>query len=212
MFGTHDLSLFIISGLLLNMIPGPDSLLIMSRSAAQDWRAGSAAALGIGSGTLIHILAAALGLSAILTTSITAFNIVKYMGAAYLVYMGISLVLSKKSVAHRGNQPSEKTAMPLRKIYLQGFLSNVLNPKIAVFFLAFVPQFIDANAEHKAWAFIFLGLVFNFNGMLWCNFLAISSAFASKRVKTSPVVVQWLNRILGVFFVSFGVKLALNKN
>lgn len=212
MFGTHDLSLFIISGLLLNMIPGPDSLLIMSRSAAQDWRAGSAAALGIGSGTLIHILAAALGLSAILTTSITAFNIVKYIGAAYLVYMGISLVLSKKSLANKENQPSDKTAMPLRKIYLQGFLSNVLNPKIAVFFLAFVPQFIDTNAEHKAWAFIFLGLVFNFNGMLWCHFLAISSAFASKRVKTSPVVVQWLNRVLGVFFVSFGVKLALNKN
>ncbi len=97
MFGTHDILLFIISGLLLNMVPGPDSVLIMARSATQGWRAGSAAALGIGSGTFVHIFAAAVGLSALLATSSTAFAVVKYIGAAYLLYVGISLIRSKNS-------------------------------------------------------------------------------------------------------------------
>src|SRR5205085_420117 len=99
MFGIHDLTLFIISGLLLNIAPGPDSLLIMARSAAQGWRAGSAAALGIGSGTFVHILAAALGLSAVLATSATAFTVVKLLGACYLVYVGTSMLLSRAKPA-----------------------------------------------------------------------------------------------------------------
>lgn len=99
MFGTHDLALFVISGLLLNMAPGPDSLLVMTRSATQGWRGGSAAALGIGTGTFIHIFAAALGLSAILATSATAFALVKFVGAAYLLYVsfGIKLALAERS-------------------------------------------------------------------------------------------------------------------
>lgn len=210
MFGTHDILLFIISGLLLNMVPGPDSVLIMARSATQGWRAGSAAALGIGSGTFVHIFAAALGLSAVLATSSTAFAVVKYIGAAYLLYVGISLIRSKKQrVSESKKTLAAPPSLSYKRIFIQGFLTNVLNPKIAVFFLAFVPQFISPDSTNKALAFIVLGCIFNFNGMLWCHFLAISSAFASQRVQASETVALWLNRLIGGVFISFGIKLAL---
>ncbi|MES3022041.1 MAG: LysE family translocator [Pseudomonadota bacterium] len=208
MLGIHDLALFVVSGLLLNIMPGPDSLLIMARSATQGWRAGCAAALGIGSGTMVHVLAAALGMSAILATSATAFTVIKYIGAAYILYMAIGLLRSKKS----GTETAPAVpALPYRKIYAQGFLTNVLNPKVALFFLAFVPQFIDAGAPDKALAFIVLGVIFNINGMLWCTALALFTAFASARLKVSPLVALWLNRVTGGLFIWLGIKLALSK-
>jgi threonine/homoserine/homoserine lactone efflux protein len=217
MFGIHDLPLFIISGLLLNIMPGPDSLLIMTRSATQGWRAGSAAALGIGAGTMIHIFAAALGLSALLATSAAAFTAVKWMGAAYIVYVGIGMLRARlrsdaddmddaaaQAVAARAAQP-----LAYRKIFFQGFLTNVLNPKVALFFLAFVPQFISAESTSKPLAFIVLGCIFNFNGMLWCNGLAVFTAFASARLKVKPLVALWLNRVTGGLFLALGLRLAL---
>lgn len=209
MFGTQDLALFILSGLLLNIAPGPDSLLIMTRSASQGWRAGSAAALGIGSGTFIHIFAAALGLSALLATSATAFTIVKLIGAAYLLYVGAGMLFSKKSAQVESTSSLPAAKLTYRKIFFQGFLTNVLNPKVAVFFLAFVPQFIAADASNKALAFIVLGCIFNFNGMLWCHFLAVTSAFASRRLRVNKTLTLWLNRVIGAVFISFGIKLAL---
>ena len=209
MFGIHDITLFILSGLLLNIMPGPDSLLIMTRSASQGWRAGSAAALGIGAGTMVHVFAAAIGLSAVLATSATAFTIVKYIGAAYILYMAVGLLLSKKS-----KPSSTATAvppLPYRKIFIQGFLTNVLNPKVALFFLAFVPQFISADASNKPLAFIILGIIFNFNGMLWSVALSVFTGMASARLKVSPAVSLWLNRVTGGLFVWLGIKLALSK-
>jgi RhtB (resistance to homoserine/threonine) family protein len=207
MFGTHDLALFIVSGLLLNIAPGPDSILIMTRSATQGWRAGSMAALGIGTGTLVHVFAAALGLSALLATSATAFTVVKLAGAAYLLYVGIGMLRGEKS----GTQKSvaQVSSLPYRKIFVQGFLTNVLNPKVAVFFLAFVPQFIAPDAPNKALSFIVLGCIFNFNGMLWCNFLSVATALAKQRLKIGGGIARWVNRVIGAVFVSFGVKLAL---
>jgi threonine/homoserine/homoserine lactone efflux protein len=208
MFGIHDLSLFILSGLLLNIMPGPDSLLIMTRSATQGWRAGVAATMGIGTGTMVHVLAAAVGLSAILATSATAFMIVKYVGAAYILYMAVGLLLSKR----KGAAVAVAVApLPYRKIYLQGLLTNVLNPKVAIFFLAFVPQFIDAGAANKPLAFIILGCIFNFNGILWSVALAVFTSMASARLKVSPGVSLWLNRVTGGLFVWLGIKLALSK-
>ena len=209
MFGIHDLPLFIISGLLLNIMPGPDSLLIMTRSATQGWRAGVAASLGIGAGTLVHIFAAALGLSALLSTSATAFTVVKLVGAAYILTMAVGLLRSRK--ATRETTAPALPALPYRKIFAQGFLTNVLNPKVALFFLAFVPQFIHADAPNKALAFIVLGCIFNFNGMLWCSALALTTAKASERIKLNPTVSLWLNRATGGLFVWLGVKLALSK-
>jgi len=207
MLGTQDLTLFIISGLLLNIAPGPDSVLIMSRSATQGWRAGSAAALGIGAGTCVHVLAAALGLSALMASSAWAFGLIKWVGAAYLVYLGLTMLLSRSS-AKTGPQATP-APLPYRKIFAQGFLTNVLNPKVALFFLAFVPQFIAPDAPHKALAFVLLGAIFNINGMLWCHGLALFTAGVSQRLQVSAGAVRWLNRGIGALFLSFGVKLAL---
>lgn len=206
MLGIHDLSLFIISGLLLNITPGADSLYIASRGATQGVRAGVVAALGIGAGCFVHILAAALGLSAVLAASATAFSIIKYVGAAYLIYVGISLLRTRTgAAATRVLEPA-----PLRTVFSQGFLTNVLNPKVALFFLAFVPQFIDPASPHKALAFIVLGALFNFNGTLWCLFLA----WASARVGSMGVgrtASAWFSRAVGAVFVALGLRLALGR-
>lgn len=211
MFGIHDLWLFVLSGLLLNITPGPDTLYIVARSSTQGARAGVLAALGIGTGALVHVCAASLGLSAILAASAIGFSVVKIIGAAYLGYVGISLILSSGSA--RAAVAERRPPAGMRAIFLQGFLTNVLNPKVALFFLAFVPQFIDHAAPHKALAFIVLGLVFNVNGMLWCNFLAWSAATASARFKGKGAgrLAGILNRATGGLFVALGVKLVLSK-
>jgi threonine/homoserine/homoserine lactone efflux protein len=210
MFGIHDLGLFIVSGLLLNILPGPDSLLIISRSASQGARAGCTAALGIGAGVFVHVLAAALGLSAVLQTSALAFTVVKYVGVAYIVYLAVGLL--RAGGAGAGPAPITPSPLPLHRVFAQGFFTNVLNPKVALFFLAFVPQFIDAGSPHKALAFIVLGCIFNLNGMLWCSGLALFAARASARLKVSARVGRWLSRGTGCIFLWLGVKLALSKN
>lgn len=209
MFGIENFWLFVISGIVLNILPGPDSLYIIGRSATQGFRAGSAAAFGIGSGTLVHILAAAFGLSAILATSATAFTVVKIIGCAYLCYMGLSMLFSKGK-NHRVKSVAISET-PLKKVFYQGFLTNVLNPKVALFFLAFVPQFISVDAPNKALAFVLLGLVFNINGMIWCHFLAWSSSSLSMKIKQNEMVTKWLTRLTGGLFAYFGIKLALSE-
>ena len=207
MLGIHDLPLFLASGLLLNIVPGPDTMLIVTRSATQGWRAGSAAALGIGTGTFVHVLAAALGMSALLATSAHAFTVVKWVGAAYLVYVGVRMWLAR---AERDAAAEGVAApMPYRKIFAQGFLTNALNPKVALFFLAFVPQFIDPASPTKALAFIALGCVFNVNSMIWSHGLALFSAAVGQRTRVGPRTARWLNRAIGTVFVAFGVRLAL---
>jgi threonine/homoserine/homoserine lactone efflux protein len=206
MTGIHDLPVFVVSGLLLNIMPGPDSLLIMTRSATQGWRAGCAAALGIGTGTLVHVAFAALGLSAILATSATAFAAVKYVGAAYILYLAWGLLRSRAGCAAA---PAAPPALSLARVFGQGLLTNVLNPKVALFFLAFVPQFIDADAADKPLAFLQLGAIFDFNGMLWCVFLALFTARASARIQLSTRASTLLNRATGGLFVWLGVRLAL---
>ncbi len=206
MLGTHDLLLFIASGLLLNATPGPDTLYIVGRSSTQGWRAGATAALGIGTGTLVHIFAAALGLSAILAASATAFTVVKIAGAVYLVYVGISLL---RSPAFR--QEATAAAAPaalLRTVFLQGFLTNVLNPKVALFFLAFLPQFVSPDAASKPLAFLFLGAIFDLNGTLWNLLVAWSSARVAGGLRRSAAAVKWFNRCVGSLFVYLGIRLA----
>ena len=150
MLGIHDLWLFIISGLILNITPGPDTAYIVGRSAQFGWRGGAAAALGIATGCLVHVLACAIGLSALLAASATAFTLVKWAGAAYLCYIGIRMLLTRDSEAAasspaQADQARDRTP-PLSKVFWQGALTNVLNPKVALFFLAFLPQFVDAGA------------------------------------------------------------------
>lgn len=207
MFGIENLWLFIISGLLLNISPGPDTVLIVSRSASQGWRAGLMAVAGIGTGVCVHIFAAALGVSALLATSATAFTLVKLAGAAYLVYLGVKMLLAKRP--EHGVVAQQVSAASFQTIFLQGFITNLLNPKVVLFFLAFVPQFIAVDAANKALAFVILGFIFNFNGMLWCVFLAVSAGFAGQKMKVSPPVAFWLNKTIGALFVALGMRLAL---
>lgn len=205
MLGTHDLPLFMVSGLLLNITPGADSLYIATRSVTQGARAGVAAALGIGAGCNVHIFAAALGLSALLAASAVAFTVVKLVGAAYLVYVGMSLLRSRPA---RDQSVGAVPFAPLRSIFAQGFLTNILNPKVALFFLAFVPQFIEPSAPNKPLAFVFLGVIFNFNGTLWCLFLAWAAARVGSR-GIGRHAVAWISRGVGAVFVSLGIRLAL---
>jgi len=208
MAGTQHLWLFIVSGLLLNITPGPDSLFIMARSATQGWRAGFVACWGVGSGVFVHVFAAALGLSALLATSATAFAVVKVAGAAYLVWIGLGMLRAKAGPA-ADTVDAAPRAIAYRDIFRQGFLTNVLNPKVALFFLAFVPQFIAPDAPSKPLAFIVLGAIFDINGMLWCHALALFTAFASRRLNAGAAVGRWLNRTMGAVFVALGAKLAL---
>jgi len=208
MFGIENLGLFMLSGLLLNMMPGPDSVFILARSAKGGFRAGSMAAMGIGAGTFVHIFAAAFGLAALMATSAMAFTVIKWIGAGYLLYLGLSTLFASKQ-----QTAITQDVLPasMAHIFYQGFLTNSLNPKVALFFLAFVPQFISPEAENKALAFIVLGLVFNINGMLWCHILAWSSSTLSKKLKASQRVSLWLNRLTGCLFLGFGLRLALDK-
>jgi threonine/homoserine/homoserine lactone efflux protein len=210
MLGTHDLALFILAGLMLNITPGPDMVYVMGRSVANGWRAGCAAALGIGAGCLVHIVAAAVGLSALLTTSALAFTILKIAGALYLCYVGVTLLVSSRpQIKTQDNGPSQVPAAT-STIFLQGFLTNVLNPKVALFFLAFVPQFISAEAPQKWLSFLFLGAIFNFNGTVWNVAVAWFAARAGTRLRDSALVV-WISRCIGGFFVFLGIKLALTR-
>jgi threonine/homoserine/homoserine lactone efflux protein len=210
MFGTHDLWLFIASGLLLNVTPGPDTLYIVGRSSTQGWRAGAIAALGIGTGTLVHIVAASLGLSAILAASATAFTVVKVIGAAYLVYVGVSLIRSSRSRPASPNTAVAPTSM--RHVFAQGFLTNVLNPKVALFFLAFLPQFVLADAPSKPLTLLFLGLIFDVNGTAWNLIVAWSTARLSGRLSGAAAFKKWFDRSVGSLFVCIGIKLALSSD
>jgi threonine/homoserine/homoserine lactone efflux protein len=209
MAGIQHLWLFVVSGLLLNITPGPDSLFIMARSATQGWRAGFVACWGIGSGVFVHVFAAALGLSALLATSATAFTVVKVVGAVYLAWIGIGMLRQRVGANEAVVADAPPRAISYGAIFRQGFLTNVLNPKVALFFLAFVPQFIAPDAPSKPLAFIVLGVIFDINGMLWCHSLALFTAFASRRLKVGAAVGRWLNRTMGAVFVALGAKLAL---
>jgi len=206
MFGTHDLVLFIAAGLLLNITPGADFLFILGRSATGGFGAGVRAALGVGAGCCVHTLAAALGLSALLAASAAAFTVVKWAGAAYLVYLGVTLMKKRGALVPDMGERREMGSM--RRVFWQGFLTNVLNPKVALFFLAFVPQFIDAGSTTKIEAFVFLGVIFNINGTAWNVFVAWSASALARRLDMTARIGLWVNRCLGALFLALGVKLA----
>jgi threonine/homoserine/homoserine lactone efflux protein len=149
MFGTQDLWLFISAGIALNLVPGQDFIFVASRGASQGFRAGSVAALGIGAGTLGHIFAAAFGISALLAASANAYTVIKVLGGLYLLYMGLSMLLKRPTTA---NSVAASLSISCNKsIFYQGFLTNALNPKVALFFIAFVPQFISSDSRFRAY-------------------------------------------------------------
>ena len=211
---TTQLLMFIAAGWLLNLTPGPDVLYIVSSALKSGVRTGLVAAMGIVSGCFVHVFAAALGVGALLATSATAFTVLKWAGAAYLMWMGIKLLRVKG-----GGSPivpvdvnAETVSLNLWRVYRQGFLTNVLNPKVALFFLAFVPQFIAPGTDDKVITFLLLGLLFNLNS-LPINFgYAWLAGWASRRVGTIQHAMHWMDKAAGTMFIGFGLRLALSEN
>ncbi|HVV43524.1 MAG TPA: LysE family translocator [Nitrobacter sp.] len=206
MLGIHDIWLFILAGLVLNVTPGPDTAYILGRSLQSGWRGGAAAALGIGGGCLVHVTGAAIGLSALLAASAALFTLVKLAGAAYLIYIGARMLLSRQSSLAIEAAGGART---MRHIFWQGALTNILNPKVALFFLAFLPQFVAADSTHKSLAFLLLGGIFVMNGTLWCLGIAAFAARAAGRIRQSGRALLWINRALGSLFVALGLRMAL---
>ena len=208
----HHFALFLLSGLLLNMTPGADMLFILSRSAGQGVRAGAMAALGVGAGCLVHVTAAAVGLSALIAASDLAFSVVKWLGAAYLVWLGLGLLRSKPQTQGRQGTVAAPAAAPLSAVFWQGVLTNVLNPKIVLFFLAFLPQFVGPSTHGQGWAFLLLGVVFTVNGTLFN--LGVAWVAARARGHMAGVgrmqrLAWWVRRLTGVVFIGLGLRLAL---
>lgn len=207
MFGTHDLWAFLAASFLLWLTPGPDTMYILARSIAQGRRAGVMSALGIGSGLLVHTLLAAFGLSTILTASAWAFAVVKTAGAVYLIYLGIQALRKKVT---------SLDAPDLRPIgswlvYRQGVVSNTLNPKVAIFFLAFLPQFVDPAGGRGPMPFLFLGAIFVIGGTLWSLGQAVCAASATLTIRRHPALLGWLERLTGCVYIALGLNLLRSK-
>jgi threonine/homoserine/homoserine lactone efflux protein len=199
--------MFALAGLLLNLTPGNDMLYIIARSSGQGTKAGVVSALGIGAGCIVHILAAVVGLSALIAQSAVAFNVIKYIGAAYLIYLGVkSLVNKRRSFAIN----HQLQTLSLRKIFWQGVLTNVLNPKVALFFLAFLPQFISLQKGNTALQILFLGVWFDVVGTIINILVALLFGKISSWLARSPAFGQWQERITGVLLISLGIKVALS--
>ena len=215
--GIHDFPLFLIASTLLVLTPGPDTFLIVTRASTLGARAGLVTTAGIISGCFVHIIAATVGLSAILAASALAFTAIKWAGAAYLIWIGIALLRSKAgdgAIPEEAGQSavSGDTAarLPMRALFVQGFLSNALNPKVIVFFIAFIPQFVSPTASDSAVGFLLLGLVFNAISLVWNTCTALTAARFRVWLKR-PGTSLWINRIGGACFLGFGLKLALTE-
>ncbi|MCS5592457.1 MAG: LysE family translocator [Gammaproteobacteria bacterium] len=208
MLGINDLWLFVVSGLLLNMTPGADLLYLIDRSISQGVRYGVAAGLGASVGCIVHICIAVLGLSAVLATSEFAFSVVKYIGAAYLVYLGCSLLISKNKVVISTNNTSKKSGF--FAVMGKAILINVLNPKVALFFLAFFPQFVDVSYDNLILAFLILGAIFIFNATLWSVFVAWSASSIAKKLSVNSTLGKAIKNLMAIIFFGFGVRLALS--
>jgi RhtB (resistance to homoserine/threonine) family protein len=211
----QHLLLFIAAGLLLNLTPGPDVLYIVSNALRSGARAGVVAGLGITAGCFVHVFAAAVGVSALLAASATAFTVLKWVGAAYLVWVGVKLLLAKAGSAGWVGEStaacdSSDTAS-MWAVFRGGFLTNVLNPKVAIFFLAFVPQFIAPDTEQKALAFVLLGTLFNVNSIAVNSAWALAAAWMARHGSVQRGM-HWLDRVAGAMFIGFGLKLAVSDN
>jgi threonine/homoserine/homoserine lactone efflux protein len=207
LFGTHDFFAFLIAGIALNLVPGQDTLYIAGRSLAQGRKAGIVSVLGVGSGCLVHITVAALGLYAILTLFPLAFETVVVLGGLYLIWLGISTWMRQKS-ARPGFVPAAR-AESLWPVYIQGFLTNLLNPKMALFFLAFLPQFIDHAAGSGAISFLFLGGTFMITGTIWCMIIALCASAFAEALRDNPKKQLGFDLFASILFIGMGAVILL---
>jgi RhtB (resistance to homoserine/threonine) family protein len=208
MTGIIHYETFILTGILLNITPGNDTVFIISRSMAQGKKAGFMSVLGIATGSLIHTTLAAFGLSMIIAKSILVFSIIKYAGAAYLLYIGYQM-LTDKTRLNTDNSFSEKS-LDLKKIYRDGVITNVLNPKVALFFISFLPQFIDSSMSNTVVPFLKLGITFTITGTIWCLILANFASFLFSKLRQNKMLSYYINKTCGAVLVALGIKIAFS--
>jgi threonine/homoserine/homoserine lactone efflux protein len=200
------LVVFVVAALALLVVPGPAVLYVVTRSVHQGRRAGLASVLGIHTGTLVHIAAATAGLSALILSSAVAFTAVKAAGAVYLVGLGLWTLLSRSAEADVAFGGERR----LRRVYAQGIVVNVLNPKTALFFLAFLPQFVDPNAPHPALQVAFLGLLFGALGLVTDSIWAIATGTAGGLLRSSRRFLRAQRYVAGSVYVGLGVATAFS--
>lgn len=201
--------LFVAASVLLVLVPGPDMAYMLTRAVAQGRRAGSMAALGINAGAYVHLAAAIAGISALLMTSATAFTILKWAGAAYLFYLGIRALMSREAMTDLTD--SEASGKSLKTIFWQGFWSDVLNPKVAIFYVALLPQFIDAQAGHPTLQLLALGVTGNMIAIGINLALVAGAARLTGKLRRNARVALWLQRAMGALFIGLGLRLAAQK-
>ena len=204
-----SISVFAVAALLLLLTPGPAVLFIVARSVEQGRVAGLVSVCGITTGTLVHVAAAALGLSALLASSALAFALVKYAGAAYLIYIGLRRILSRADAAAA---PSQLPRRSLTRLYRDGIVVNLLNPKTALFFLAFLPQFVDPARGAMAFQIAFLGLLFALMGLTSDGIYALAAGTAGRWVKRNSHYLRFERYITGSVFIGLGVTAAFAGN
>lgn len=203
MLQAHEFWLFFSASFLLWITPGPDTVYILARTISQGRFAGLLSVFGISTGILAHTLFAAIGLSALLATSALAFTAVKFIGAAYLIYLGIQALRSHRKLA----VPGEASIQRSSQLFYQGFLTNLLNPKIAIFFLAFLPQFVAPGAENSSTVFLFLGGVFVLGGTVWCLLLVAFAASFSGAARSNSRLAGAVGKITGLVYIGLGLNL-----
>jgi threonine/homoserine/homoserine lactone efflux protein len=205
MFGITNLPAFFVASALLIITPGADTMYILSRSITQGKKAGIYSVLGIVTGSLCHTTFAAFGLSLIVARSAVAFDMIKYAGAVYLAYLGFKMLLTKSLAQFELKTRSVNT----QKVYISGILTNLLNPKVILFYLVFLPQFVKTSEAHNPVPFLILGIMFIIPGTIWCIMLAVFASKLADKVKKSGKVSLWLNRVTGGVFIALGLRLAL---
>lgn len=210
LFGIENYPGFIIAAILLNLTPGADTLYILTRSISQGRTAGLVSVAGIMSGCLIHVLCATFGLSLLLSRSAFVFMLVKWAGALYLIYLGINILLKKNNASDPASSPHK--AISLIKTYKQGMLTNVLNPKVGLFFLSFLPQFINPNHANGPISFLVLGGTFLVTGTIWCLFLSLTATAMTHTLNRNKIAGILLQRLSGIVFIGFGLKLGFDNN
>ena len=199
-----DIGLFLIASALLTIAPGPDIVYVLTRGIALGRRAGLAATFGFATGVIFHTALAALGIAALIRSSEFAFAMVRYAGAAYLVYLGLRTLMSSSAIQLARDQ----STIALWTVYKQSVIGNVLNPKVTLFFLSFLPQFIQVNAGHVELQMVMLGALFMLQTVLIFGAIALFSGAIGDRLRTNPVIANRLNAFAGVIFIALGVRVA----
>jgi RhtB (resistance to homoserine/threonine) family protein len=209
MTGIIHFEAFLLAGILLNLTPGNDTIFILTKSIGQGRKAGVVSALGIGTGSIFHTILAAFGLSLIIAKSILFFNLIKFAGAAYLIYIGYKMLTDKSQV--KTAEAVLSNSVDYWKIYRDGILTNILNPKVALFFIAFLPQFIDPTLKNTILPFITLGTTFIATGTIWCLVLATFASAIFSQLKANKKVATYINRVCGLTMIGLGIKVALTE-